>query len=127
MIGGVALAMTAAVSGAVAHAMLKSGRDKLVIRGLVGLTGSLLVLPFTLIVSFPTLVLWPLYPSSYGSTLQLFCQMSSGGRSRSAPIVTRLLIKIFKIFQQFDSVSGQGFASVPIHIRTDDPDVRPPN
>ena len=39
--------------------MLKSGRDKLVIRGLVGLTGNLLVLPFTLMVSFPTIVLWP--------------------------------------------------------------------
>lgn len=59
MIEGVALALTAAVSGAVAHVMLKSGRDKLVIRGLVGLTGSLLVLPFTLLVTFPTLALWP--------------------------------------------------------------------
>jgi len=59
VIKGAALALTAAVSGAVAHAMLKSGRDKLVIRGLVGLTGGLLVLPFTLVVSFPTPALWP--------------------------------------------------------------------
>lgn len=56
---GIALALTAAVSGAVAHAMLKSGRDKLVIRGLVGLTGAMLVLPFTLLVELPTTVLWP--------------------------------------------------------------------
>lgn len=59
VVEGVALALTSAATGAVAHAMLKSGRAKLVIRGLIGLTCAIVVAPGTAFVPPPTGRLWP--------------------------------------------------------------------
>ncbi len=55
---GVIAALLSAISQATAHALLAAGRDKLVIRGLIGLTGLAVAAPLTLWVPLPTGVLW---------------------------------------------------------------------
>jgi drug/metabolite transporter (DMT)-like permease len=55
---GVIAALLSAISQAAAHALLAAGRDKLVIRGLIGLTELVVVAPLTLLVPLPTGELW---------------------------------------------------------------------
>lgn len=55
---GVIAALLSAISQATAHALLASGRDKLVIRGLIGVTGLIAVAPLTLLVPLPTGQIW---------------------------------------------------------------------
>lgn len=55
---GIGAALLAAVTGAVSHALLKAGRDKLVIRGLIALTCSLAVAPVVPFVPLPSAELW---------------------------------------------------------------------
>jgi drug/metabolite transporter (DMT)-like permease len=55
---GVIAALLSAISQATAHALLAAGRDKLVIRGLIGLTGLVVAAPLTLLVPLPTGTLW---------------------------------------------------------------------
>lgn len=55
---GVIAALLSAISQAAAHALLAAGRDKLVIRGLIGLTGLVVIAPLTLLVPLPTGELW---------------------------------------------------------------------
>lgn len=52
-------ALVSALTQAVAHALLKSGDDKLVIRGLIGLTGAVATAPLCAVVPLPTTALWP--------------------------------------------------------------------
>ena len=56
---GVGAALLAAVTGAASHSLLKAGRDKLVIRGLIALTSSLAVVPVMPFVPLPSAALWP--------------------------------------------------------------------
>lgn len=56
---GIALALVSSVTTAIAHAMLKSGKDKLAIRGMIGATGTLIALPACFFVPLPTAELWP--------------------------------------------------------------------
>jgi drug/metabolite transporter (DMT)-like permease len=56
---GTAAAILSALTQAIAHGLLKSGRDKLVIRGLIGLTGAICVLPACLFVPAPGMQLLP--------------------------------------------------------------------
>ena len=55
---GVVAALLSAISQATAHALLAAGRDKLVIRGLIGLTGLVVAAPLTLWVPLPAGELW---------------------------------------------------------------------
>jgi hypothetical protein len=55
---GVIAALLSAISQATAHALLAAGRDKLVIRGLIGLTALVVAAPLTLFVPLPTGDLW---------------------------------------------------------------------
>lgn len=55
---GVFAALVSALSQAAAHALLAAGRDKLVIRGLIGLTGLVVAAPLTLLVPLPAGELW---------------------------------------------------------------------
>lgn len=56
---GIALALFSSVTTAVAHAMLKSGKDKLAVRGMIGATGTLVALPACFFVPLPNAELWP--------------------------------------------------------------------
>lgn len=56
---GAGTALVSAVSQAVAHALLKAGRDKLIIRGLIGLTCAISVAPLAAFVALPDAALWP--------------------------------------------------------------------
>jgi drug/metabolite transporter (DMT)-like permease len=56
---GVGAALLSASTQAIAHAMLKAGRDKLVIRGLIGFTSAVCVLPVLPFVALPDGRLWP--------------------------------------------------------------------
>lgn len=56
---GIALALFSSVTTAVAHAMLKSGKDKLAVRGMIGATGTLVALPACFFVPQPNAELWP--------------------------------------------------------------------
>ncbi|MDB5099256.1 MAG: putative rane protein [Cyanobacteria bacterium RYN_339] len=56
---GIAVALVSASTQALAHAMLKAGRDKLVIRGLIGVTCAVGALPVACLVPLPGAVLWP--------------------------------------------------------------------
>lgn len=56
---GIGAALASAATQAIAHAMLKAGRDKLVIRGLIGLTCAALVAPAAAFVAPPGAGLWP--------------------------------------------------------------------
>jgi drug/metabolite transporter (DMT)-like permease len=55
---GVMAALLSAISQAAAHALLAAGRDKLVIRGLIGLTGLVVAAPLTLLAPLPGGALW---------------------------------------------------------------------
>lgn len=55
---GVIAAALSAISQAIAHALLAGGRDKLVIRGLIGMTGLVAAAPLTLLVPPPSGELW---------------------------------------------------------------------
>ena len=55
---GIGLALLAAITGAAAHALLKAGRDKLVVRGLIAFTCSMLVAPAVPLVPLPAGELW---------------------------------------------------------------------
>ncbi len=57
---GVMAALASALLQAIAHALLKSGRDKLAVRGAIGLTSAVLLLPVVLfVVAPPSPKLWP--------------------------------------------------------------------
>lgn len=56
---GIAIALFSALTQAIAHAMLKAGDDKLLVRGLIGATGASVVLPLVPFVPWPTPALWP--------------------------------------------------------------------
>jgi len=56
---GVTAALFSAATQAAAHALLKAGRDKLIVRGLIALTTSLVVAPAALFVPLPSGNLWP--------------------------------------------------------------------
>jgi len=55
---GIIAALTSALSQAIAHALLAGGRDKLVIRGLIGASGMATVAPFIFFVPLPSGQLW---------------------------------------------------------------------
>ncbi len=55
---GVLAALVSAVTQAIAHALLAGGRDKLVIRGLIGFSGMIVVAPLTFFVPLPQGELW---------------------------------------------------------------------
>jgi drug/metabolite transporter (DMT)-like permease len=56
---GLFAALVSAVSQAWAHALLKAGRDRLVVRAVIGMTGTLAMIPLALIVPQPTPALAP--------------------------------------------------------------------
>lgn len=56
---GVACAIVSSITQALAHALLRAGRDRLVIRALIGLTGAGLAAPVCALVAPPTHVLAP--------------------------------------------------------------------
>lgn len=56
---GLALACLSALTGALAHALLKAGNDKLAVQAWVRLTELTLALPLTLLVGWPPGYLWP--------------------------------------------------------------------
>lgn len=64
---GTAAAILSALTQAIAHGLLKSGRDKLIIRGLIGLTGAVCVLPACLFVPAPGMELLPWLAASAAS------------------------------------------------------------
>ncbi|MEZ5818890.1 MAG: DMT family transporter [Hyphomicrobiaceae bacterium] len=70
---GVAAALLSAATQAVAHALLKSGRDKLIIRGVIGATGAVVALPLSLVVGPPSvdLVRWLVLSSVVHACYQL--------------------------------------------------------
>ncbi len=55
---GVAAALFSALTQAIAHAVLKAGRDKLMVRGLIAATCAVAVLPFAFVVRPPEGWLW---------------------------------------------------------------------
>jgi drug/metabolite transporter (DMT)-like permease len=57
--GGLALAGVSAVASSSAHALLKSGGDKIAVQAWSSLTGLILALPFIFWVGPPELVFWP--------------------------------------------------------------------
>lgn len=56
---GLALACLSALTGALAHALLKAGNDKLAVQAWVRLTELTVALPMTLLVGWPPAYLWP--------------------------------------------------------------------
>jgi drug/metabolite transporter (DMT)-like permease len=55
---GIAAALVSAATQASAHVLLKAGRDKLAVRGLIAATCSLAVAPMTFFVALPSAELW---------------------------------------------------------------------
>ena len=56
---GILLALLSSVTTALAHALLKAGKDKLAVRALIGAVGSFALLPFCFFVPLPTLPMLP--------------------------------------------------------------------
>ena len=52
---GVLLALLSSITTALAHALLKAGKDKLAVRALIGAVGTSALFPFCLFVPLPTL------------------------------------------------------------------------
>jgi drug/metabolite transporter (DMT)-like permease len=70
---GIALAMLSAIMTAVAHALLKSGKDKLAVRALVGAVCAIIMAPVCLVVPLPTagMVPWLLLSALLHTIYQL--------------------------------------------------------
>jgi len=56
---GVLLALLSSITTALAHALLKAGKDKLAVRALIGAVGTSALFPFCLFVPLPTLQMLP--------------------------------------------------------------------
>lgn len=56
---GFLLALLSSVTTALAHALLKAGKDKLAVRALIGAVGTFVLLPFCFFVPLPTLPMLP--------------------------------------------------------------------
>lgn len=56
---GIGLALLSSVTTAVAHGLLKAGKDKLAVRALIGATGAAAMGPFCLFVPLPTPIMLP--------------------------------------------------------------------
>jgi drug/metabolite transporter (DMT)-like permease len=56
---GVLLALLSSVTTALAHALLKAGKDKLAVRALIGAVGTFSLLPFCFLIPLPTLPMLP--------------------------------------------------------------------
>lgn len=70
---GVALSLCSAITQAGAHALLKSGKDKLVIRGIIGATCAIIVLPLIILSGLPHehVVPWLILGSTIHTVYQL--------------------------------------------------------